>query len=579
MSLKGNIKSFELTTIFQLLQTEKKTGLLQLQGKEKTVSVFIKKGNIAYAADGQADTRLGYLLRSSNVITDEQLERCFKLCDEKKQDLIRILLDEALITKEKLQGFVQKQTENIVFDLFFWEEGDFEYKDVGLNPDHMLLIQLNTMQILLEGSRRVDEMHVLKKRIPSDDLVFRKEEEKQVAANDLDAHELPVFSLINGRHTIRQLIDKSGYDEYSIYRILNSLIDSGFIEQGEDNETQRPVAEAEEERESLNSKMPPDEPGSLEPQFSSPENFGLVKSDGAYVPAATSSYNTRFYRSLVGKQLDNYGTIKFIGSGSMGGVFQGWDVALEREVALKVISFELSSQGNFRDMFIEEARMISELEYPNIAQIYYAGTSNDILYYAMEFINGDTLAEMIRKYLKLNPVKGVDYLIAVCKALDFVNKKNIIHRDIKPENIMVNNEGVVKIVGFGVGKINEAATSGRQQAAIISSPLYMSPEFPAGRPLDYRSDIYSLGASFYHAFTGYPPFDGDSVQDVLSRHLNSPLTPLKEKNPEIPNVLGKIIEKMMAKDPQDRYQDYQGVITSLEAIRPRACNQIKKPLK
>ncbi|MBW2215985.1 MAG: protein kinase [Deltaproteobacteria bacterium] len=288
------------------------------------------------------------------------------------------------------------------------------------------------------------------------------------------------------------------------------------------------------------------------------------------------SYDTRFYYSLVGKQLDNYRTITFIGSGSMGGVFQSWDVALEREVALKVISYELSSQPAFCDMFIKEARVISKLDHPNIAQIYHIGNSDDILYYVMEFIDGDTLLDLIEKHGDLNSQKGIEYLVTVCETLDFVKEKNIVHRDIKPGNIMIDYEDVVKVVDFGVAKVKDASSKGtKPEEAIMGSPLYISPESLSGQSLDHRSDIYSLGASFYHAFTGYPPFEGDSVQDILDQHLNRPLTPLKEKNSEVSNALGKIIEKMMAKDPKNRYQDYQGIINAFKSIRFRALNRIR----
>jgi len=292
--------------------------------------------------------------------------------------------------------------------------------------------------------------------------------------------------------------------------------------------------------------------------------------------ADAPSYDTRFYYSLVGKQLDNYRTITFIGSGSMGGVFQSWDVALEREVALKVISYELSSQVAFRDMFVKEARVISKLDHPNIAQIYHIGNSDDILYYAMEFIDGDTLLGLIEKHGDLNSLKGVEYLITVCETLDFVREKNIVHRDIKPGNIMINYEDVVKVVDFGVAKVNDPSNQGtKPEEAIMGSPLYISPESLSGKPLDHRSDIYSLGASFYHAFTGHPPFEGDSIQEILDQHLNRPLTPLKEKNSEVSNALGKVIEKMMAKDPKDRYQDYQGIINAFKSLRFRAFSRIR----
>ncbi|MBI5062886.1 MAG: serine/threonine protein kinase, partial [Desulfatitalea sp.] len=213
-----------------------------------------------------------------------------------------------------------------------------------------------------------------------------------------------------------------------------------------------------------------------------------------------AAYDIRFYSSLIGKQLDNYRVISLIGAGSMGGVLQGWDVALEREVALKIISFELSSKEEFREMFIKEARVISKLNNQNIAQIYNIGTSNDILYYAMEFIDGVTLKEMINKERKLNLRKGLEILTTVCKALEVVYQNSVVHRDIKPANIMVNRKGVVKLLDFGVAHSKDAKSTGRR--VVAGTQLYMSPEQIAGLTLDHKSDMYSLGATFYHAICG-----------------------------------------------------------------------------
>jgi CheY-like chemotaxis protein len=282
------------------------------------------------------------------------------------------------------------------------------------------------------------------------------------------------------------------------------------------------------------------------------------------------SYDVRFYHSLIGKQLDAYKVVSFLGNGTMGGVFKGWDTSLERTVALKVISYKLASMEKFRDMFIGEARIISKLEHPNIAHIYYIGMTNDILYYAMEFILGNTLKDLINTHVNLNTVRGLDYLITICQALDFVSKKNIIHRDIKPANIMINHKGVLKIVDFGVAKIMDADAGSSKQEGIVGSPFYISPDCIEGRPLDHRCDIYSLGASFYHAFTGCLPFEGNTAAEVLLKHLNAECLPLADKNPKVPKLLDRIILKMMARNPDNRYQSYGEIIDELRSLRARA---------
>ena len=281
----------------------------------------------------------------------------------------------------------------------------------------------------------------------------------------------------------------------------------------------------------------------------------------------SASYDKRFYHSLIGKQLDNYRAITLIGIGNMGGVLHGWDVALEREVALKIISYKLASKETFRELFIKEARVISKLNHPNISHIYSIGNSDEILYYAMEFIDGITLKELITNERQLSPQKGIAYLQTVCEALEVVYQNSIVHRDIKPSNIMINTKGVLKIVDFGVAKTHDARTGKAGKKAILGTPLYMSPEQIVGLAIDHRSDMYSLGATFYHALSGAPPFRADNVKELLKKHLNEPLVPLSDKNKKISSDLSRVIERMMAKDPYQRYNDFQEIIEELEPLK------------
>ena len=281
------------------------------------------------------------------------------------------------------------------------------------------------------------------------------------------------------------------------------------------------------------------------------------------------SYDLRFYYSLIGKQMDNYRAITLIGAGTMGGVLQGWDVALEREVALKIISYELSTKQQFRDLFIKEARVVSRLNHPNIAQIYSIGSSNDILYYAMEFIDGETLRHVLNREGRLSSLKGLRYLLTICEALDFVYRSGIVHRDIKPANIMINNMGILKLVDFGLANVHSSEISGRDKKMIMGTPLYMSPEQIVGLTLDHRSDMYSLGATFYHALCGEPPFKSEDFKEILDQHLNSPLIPLGERQSKAAPALCKIIDKMLSKDPNDRYNEFQDIITELKKLSSR----------
>ena len=280
-------------------------------------------------------------------------------------------------------------------------------------------------------------------------------------------------------------------------------------------------------------------------------------------------YDLRFYYSLIGKQMDNYRAITLIGAGTMGGVLQGWDVALEREVALKIISYELSTKERFRDLFIREARVVSRLNHPNIAQIYSIGSSNDILYYAMEFIDGETLKDVLKREGRLSSLKGLKYLLTICEALDFVYRNGVVHRDIKPANIMINTLGTLKLVDFGLANVPNAKISGHDKKMIMGTPLYMSPEQIVGLTLDHRSDMYSLGATFYHALCGAPPFASGDFKEILDQHLNTPLVPLAERQSKPTPALSRIIDKMLSKDPNDRYNEFQDIIAELKTLNSR----------
>lgn len=271
----------------------------------------------------------------------------------------------------------------------------------------------------------------------------------------------------------------------------------------------------------------------------------------------------KFYRSLVGKKLGNYKAVSFIGAGSMAGVFRGWDVVLERDVALKIISYNLSMIDSYKEMFVKEARLVSRLNHPNIAQIYHIDHTDDVLYFAMELIRGGTLADIIKDRNNLNTAKGLEHFITICRTLDFVTEQNIVHRDIKPENIMIDDQGVLKVVDFGVATVDDGTEKKRKTEGLVGSPLYASPECSTGQPLDCRSDIYSLGATFYHLFAGVPPFDGDTIDIILSKHVSEDLVPLKRINPILSSGLSNIIGKMLEKNPDKRYQNYRAIIDDL----------------
>ena len=235
MNLQGDFEGLFLTSILQLLCNDQKTGLLRVTSGKNESRVFFERGTIVYASGSQKETRLGYIMRRHGIISQEQLQKCLALAKEQKISLGKILLDKGYVSQETLKMYNTKQVEEILYNILLWKKGKFEYKDVTLNLQGMVITQLNPMKLILEASRRVDEMSILSQVITSDKLIFKisgnvenKEEIK------LNANEWGILSLIDGSRTIRQIINISGYAEFAIYKIFYSLNSYGLIEKIEE---------------------------------------------------------------------------------------------------------------------------------------------------------------------------------------------------------------------------------------------------------------------------------------------------------------------------------------------------------
>ena len=249
----------------------------------------------------------------------------------------------------------------------------------------------------------------------------------------------------------------------------------------------------------------------------------------------------------------------------MGEVYRARDEALGRDVALKIVRPALAQEAGFATRFEREARIASGISHPNVAHIYAAGQYDGRPYYAMELVEGRSLAEAMAGERIPGPL-ALDYLRQAAQGLAAASELGIVHRDVKPANLMLDGRGRLKIVDFGLARSvarGDTLTSG----VVLGSPHYMAPEQALGQDCDRRSDIYSLGASFYHVLTGLPPFEAPTPVAVLMKHLHEPLVGIRERRPEIPSGVAAVIEKMMRKAPEDRYQSYEELLADLEGVR------------
>ncbi len=254
---------------------------------------------------------------------------------------------------------------------------------------------------------------------------------------------------------------------------------------------------------------------------------------------------------------------KLISVGGMGAVYVARQLSLDREVALKVLLENLSSDPEYVNNLLYEARAAAKLNHPNIVQVYAVGEENGIYYFAMEYVRGDTFKHILVQKKVLQPLEAAKIVYDVAKALDAAWKaQKIVHQDIKPENIMLDANGFAKLADLGLAR--KAGSDTGDSDEVMGTPQYISPEQLTGCPVDIRSDIYSLGATFYHFVTGRFPFPGKDATEIGELHLKGNLTPPVEIAPALPGEVNNIILKMMARDIDKRYQTPEELIAALE---------------
>ncbi|WP_425396930.1 serine/threonine-protein kinase [Aeoliella sp.] len=273
---------------------------------------------------------------------------------------------------------------------------------------------------------------------------------------------------------------------------------------------------------------------------------------------------------LTGTLLNDYQVLRRLGRGAMADVYLAEQQSLARQVALKVLSRELASQPAYVERFKHEARSAAALVHANIVQVYEVGQSNGSHFIAQEYVAGQNLAEWMRRHGRVEPGRVLDIIRQVTAALSKAHERAIVHRDVKPENIMLARSGEVKVADFGLARATTDETNRTQAGVTMGTPLYMSPEQIEGRAVDSRSDIYSLGVTAYHMLAGEPPFRGETPLAVAVQHINKEPPPLAELAPETPKALVQLVERMMAKKPEDRFTDPMALMRELRMLAKQA---------
>ncbi|MFW6302992.1 MAG: serine/threonine protein kinase [Candidatus Sumerlaeota bacterium] len=267
---------------------------------------------------------------------------------------------------------------------------------------------------------------------------------------------------------------------------------------------------------------------------------------------------------FIGKQIDDYRVEALVGRGGMGSVYKAVDLTLRRPVAIKVLPSTAVSDETAVARFQREARLVSNINHPNIAQIYRIGEVDGCPYYAMEFIEGRSLQQILKDQGKISGSRSIKLMQQTAEGLHAASRNGVIHRDIKPANIMVTADDTVKIVDFGIAKAYGEDTFQTATGMLMGTPHYMSPEQAKGQKVDHRADIYSSGATFYHMVTGRPPFESDNPITLIEKHCNEPVLAIPQYNPNVPDGVCTTIYAMLAKNPSDRIQEYGLLKLALE---------------
>ncbi|MFO1475462.1 MAG: serine/threonine-protein kinase [Verrucomicrobiota bacterium] len=254
-----------------------------------------------------------------------------------------------------------------------------------------------------------------------------------------------------------------------------------------------------------------------------------------------------------------------IASGGMGTVYRSFDTVLDRWVAVKLMKKEFSEDEKLLGDFYREARACASLNHTNIIHIYTFDEWEGRRYLVMELADCGSLDSKIEKQTRVSELEVLDVGIKISSALDMALKHNLIHRDIKPGNILFNSDNEPKLVDFGLARSAEA----EQESDNVTwgTPYYVAPEKIKRERETFLSDMYSLGGTLYHALTGHVPFEAPSVEELVSAHVHTPLTPPNQVMPEITQATSDAIERVMAKDPRERFLSYDEFRMALEAAR------------
>jgi serine/threonine-protein kinase len=280
--------------------------------------------------------------------------------------------------------------------------------------------------------------------------------------------------------------------------------------------------------------------------------------------AESGSTSLEPYRFRIG----SYGILQPLGTGGMSSVYRAVHTESGHEVALKVLATDKARNSTVLKRFVAEARSAADLQHPNIIQIFDRGSDDGRYYLVLEYVQGSDFHEYVQQHGPLDADEAVGLVVQVARGLEYAASRGVIHRDIKPSNILRTPDGGVKIIDLGLALRPEAEDERvTREGTTVGTVDYMAPEQARdSRATSFQSDVYSLGCTLHYLLTGLPPFPGGDITEKLTRHARTPPPDVLEARPDLPRVVGAVLQKMMAKKPEERHASYRQLISELESI-------------
>lgn len=273
-----------------------------------------------------------------------------------------------------------------------------------------------------------------------------------------------------------------------------------------------------------------------------------------------------------GESLGQYTIIELIAQGGMGDIYLANDMVLDRLVAVKCLCAKLTCDHAFIERFYREAKATAAVVHNNVVAIHDLSREGDVPFFVMEYIEGETLSQRIKRLSRLSPIEALPIIKQAALGLEAALESGLIHRDVKPSNIIINKRGLAKLTDFGLVMALDEPSRITHSDMILGSPHYISPEQARGEEkIDFRSDIYSLGISLYHALAGQLPFNASTPMGIMLRHVNDSLPPLDKTTPGIAPGVVSLVHKMVEKKRVDRFQSYGELLEAINAALS-ACN-------